>query len=453
MSQANQTAIPVGATLTDSAPAVESAAAIGPVQQEERYVLMDVVRGFALFGVLAANMRSFNAPMFEYDHIKRLFPDRLDVLAQTVLDIFISGKFYTLFAFLFGLGFAIQITRAQARSATFPWFYLRRLGALAFFGLVHGILIWNGDILLPYSIGGFWLFWFRTAKLKAVKIWTVCLWGLGLLIIAGAFVAEWIKHWRHQPPAPATPPKPPPDYHAVINTYAHTHVWGVIKETAYLWTGGHPPSHAHPFLWMANLLPADAILGTMSLLLFLLGLWVWRQGILQDLARCKPVLRRVCAWTLPIGLAISLFAVIGQKYLPQGVPQPTDPPPTVFALLVNYALVLSFPVLACGYATLLATLFLNAARQRMVLWLAPVGRMALTNYLTHSIVCTAFYTGIITGLYGRVGPAWDWVATFVLFTAQIFFSHWWLRRFRFGPAEWLWRALTYGKRPAMRIQV
>ena len=444
------------ATLTDPAPLSESAIApapigpdLGPVRQEERYVLMDVVRGFALFGVLAANMRSFNAPIAEYDHIGRLFPGRLDVLAQTLLDIFISGKFYTLFAFLFGLGFAIQISRALARSGKFPWFYLRRLAALALFGLVQGIVIWNGDILLPYSIGGFWLFWFRKAKLKTVRRWAVSLWGLGLAFIFSAWL--W-PHVHHSTQTSAGKPPKPVDYLAINATYAHAHLFGVIKENALLWTGNHPPSHAHPFLWMAGYLPEDAAIGTMSVLLFLLGLWVWRQGILENLRQYAPALRRVCAITLPLGLALAVVATLGQKYLPQDTP-PNGPPPSLAALLINYSLVLSFPVLACGYATLLAGLFTNPARQRWVLWLAPVGRMALTNYLTQSVVCVAFFSGIGTGLYGRVGPAWDWAATFVLFSAQIAFSHWWLARYRFGPMEWLWRSLTYGKRPAMRLRV
>jgi hypothetical protein len=129
-------------SLTDAAVAgssLEVLGAIGPVAQTERYVVMDVLRGFALFGVLAANMRSFNLPMGIYPTPEKIFSGRADVWTQALLDIFISAKFYTLFAFLFGLGFAIQMTRAAARSSKFPWFYLRRLAALATMGLIHGI--------------------------------------------------------------------------------------------------------------------------------------------------------------------------------------------------------------------------------------------------------------------------------------------------------------------------
>jgi uncharacterized protein len=125
--------------------------------------------------------------------------------------------------------------------------------------------------------------------------------------------------------------------------------------------------------------------------------------------------------------------------------------PSVWDLLLQLAAVYGMPILACGYATAIAVLFTSARWSGAVAWMAPVGRMALTNYLTQSVVCVAFYSGIVTGLYGRVGPAWDMVATVILYAAQVLFSRWWLGRYRFGPVEWLWRAMTYGKRPRMRI--
>jgi uncharacterized protein len=426
---------------------VESAS-IGPVQQEERYVLMDVVRGFALFGVLAANMRSFNLPMQVYETPEKFFAGGVDVWAQSLLNVFISTKFYTLFAFLFGLGFAIQMTRAQARSNLFPKFYLRRLAALAVFGLIHGILIWNGDILFAYSLGGFLLFWFRNAKLKTVRNWIVSLWGFSTAVLTAQWIAQHLGIKLHVGVAIGQGAGPKlADVRSVISVYAHAHLVGTVRETALQYFGGHFPSHAHPFEWMTEYLAPNCVLGAVSVSIFLLGLWVWRKGVLQDLPRFRPSLGRVCAWTLPLGLFLNAAAEI-HFHLIGPVPPHARPPFGV--LLSDYAGFLGVPILSCGYATLLALLF-TSQRRGWVLWLAPVGRMALTNYLTQSIVCVAFYSGMVTGLYGRVGPAWDFVATLALYSAQICFSHWWLARYRFGPMEWLWRTLTYGKPPAMRI--
>src|SRR5208283_4806908 len=117
---------------------------VGPVSLSERILFIDVLRGMALFGILAANMRAFFAHLDCYGDIGVLFHSRADVLAQFFIDAFIQGKFISIFSFLFGMGFAIQMSRAEARGARFLSFYPRRLLALALFGLIHGMLIWAG---------------------------------------------------------------------------------------------------------------------------------------------------------------------------------------------------------------------------------------------------------------------------------------------------------------------
>ena len=137
----------------------------------ERILYIDILRGMALFGILAANMRGFDAPADVYGNIKVLFHGRADMIAQGFIDIFIQGKFVTLFSFLFGLGFAVQLTRAEARGAKFMSFYPRRLAALALFGLIHGLLIWWGDILFTYALAGTLLLLFRKRAQKTLLWW------------------------------------------------------------------------------------------------------------------------------------------------------------------------------------------------------------------------------------------------------------------------------------------
>src|SRR5580704_1826325 len=127
---------------------------VGPVAAADRIIFIDILRGVAMFAILAGNMRGYNAPDFLYGNIKVLFHGRADLIAQGFIDIFLTAKFVTLFSFLFGLGFAVQLSRAEARGARFLSFYPRRLAALALFGVIHGILIWWGDILLNYALAG-----------------------------------------------------------------------------------------------------------------------------------------------------------------------------------------------------------------------------------------------------------------------------------------------------------
>lgn len=402
---------------------------VGPVLDDERLVLVDALRGFALFGVLAANMRAFNLPLTLYDASEKIFPSWPDVWVQALLDVFISGKAYTLFAFLFGLGFAIQMTRSQARSSGFPWFYLRRLGALALFGFIHGFVIWDGDILLPYACTGFLLFWFRKAAPKTVLAWGACLWTLSLVLAIGRWMARQFHinalSWLASTGAPPDLTK----VQQVVAAYAHANLGGLIRENGLMW---------HQWI---SFVPFTVIL---SLPLFLMGLYVWRKGWVQMLPERQTALRRICAWTLSLGLMTQLACVIARHLVSP------DQPQTILTLILRLANLVSMPMVSCGYATGLALLFQHPRWRTRVLWLAPVGRMALTNYLTQSIFFVTFYSGIVTGLYGRVGPAWNMLAAILFYLVQLLFSHWWFRHFRFGPVEWFWRGLTYLKWPKMR---
>ncbi|HXX16736.1 MAG TPA: DUF418 domain-containing protein [Candidatus Eremiobacteraceae bacterium] len=397
---------------------------VGPVSLSERILFIDVLRGMALFGILAANMRAFFAPLDCYDHIAVLFHSRADVLAQLFIDAFIQGKFITIFSFLFGMGFAIQMSRADARGVRFLSFYPRRLLALALFGLIHGILIWGGDILLTYAFSGAILLLFRNRQQKTLLWWAGSLIALPIVVstfFLSIYFTRWHRSWMD--------PKPPDmaKLHAVINIYAHGTVRQILAQNWVEW------KHQLPTTGFAIYAAA----------LFLLGMWVWRAGIVQHLDQYKPILRRVCAVCLPLGVAISTYVAVVQAIVP----------PARVSLWGWSAGVLWLPgshILSAGYMSGLALIFLHADWRRFLQPFAAVGRMALTDYLMQSVLCTLFFYSYTTGLFGHIGPAWGLVPTVVLYSAQVLFSNWWLSRYRFGPMEWLWRGMTYGKFPSMR---
>ncbi len=399
-------------------------AQVGPVSLSERIQFIDVLRGMALFGILAANMRAFFAPLDAYGDIGALFHSRADVLAQLFIDAFIQGKFITIFSFLFGMGFAIQMSRAEARGAKFLSFYPRRLLALALFGLIHGIFIWAGDILLTYAFSGAILLLFRNRQPKTLLWWAGSLIALPI-VVSSVFLGIYFTHWRR----PWMEPKPLDltKMYAIINTYAHGTVGQIMAQNWVEWKRELPTT-------------LFAIYATS---LFLLGMWVWRKGVVQNLAAYTPVLKKVCAWCLPLGIAINLYVGTVMALMPRGK----------VSLWGWSAQVLWLPgshILSAGYMSGLALLFLNADWRKVLLPFAAVGRMALTDYLMQSLLCTLFFYHYTTGLYGRIGPAWGLVPTVVLYSAQVVFSNWWLRRYRFGPMEWVWRGMTYGKFPAMK---
>jgi uncharacterized protein len=399
---------------------------VGPVSLSERILFIDVLRGMALFGILAANMRAFFAPLDAYGTIQALYHSRADLLAQGFIDAFIQGKFISTFSFLFGMGFAIQMSRAEARGARFMGFYPRRLLALALFGLIHGMLIWAGDILLTYACSGAILLLFRKRQQKTLLWWAGSLFALPL-VVRTVFLALYFSRFHRA----WMDPKPPDvkKFYAVINIYAHGTVRQILAQNWVEW------KHEAPLTLFA----------IYAVGLFLLGMWVWRAGIVQRLDEYRPVLKRVCAWCIPVGLifnvyAAAVFALIAQERV------------SMWAWPAGTFWLIGAHVLAAGYISGLALIFLDENRRRILLPFAAVGRMALTNYLMQSVLCTLFFYHYTTGLYGRIGPAIGLVPTVVLYGAQVVFSNWWLRRYRFGPMEWLWRGMTYGKFPSMSIK-
>jgi uncharacterized protein len=397
----------------------------GPIPSAERILYIDILRGMALFGILAANMRGFNAPADLYGNIRPLFHGTADLIAQGFIDIFIQGKFVTLFSFLFGLGFAVQMSRSEARGAKFMSFYPRRLAALALFGLIHGLLIWWGDILLTYALAGAMLLFFRNRGQKTVLWWAGGIFVAPILVISGFYIAAILGH------GPGARPNTPFDLSKVqpiIAIYSHGSLLQMLRQNL--------------VTWKSESLPAQGF-AVYALCLFLAGLWVYRSGIVDRLDQYQTLLKRVCAVCLPLGIAANVFVVIMQR-------RPSTGHPTVAGYLGNVLDLPAAHLLSAGYAAGLAVLIQNPAWLRRLSPFAAVGRMALTDYLTQSVVCTLFYYSFVSGLYGRVGPAMGLIPTVVLYGAQVVFSNWWLSKYRFGPMEWLWRGMTYGKFPAMR---
>jgi uncharacterized protein len=401
----------------------EESQRVGPISSAERIIFIDVLRGMALFGILAANMRAFFAPIDCYDHIGVLFPGRADVVAQWFITALIQGKFITIFSFLFGMGFAIQMSRAEARGVRFLSFYPRRLLALALFALIHGLLIWAGDVLLTYACSGTILLLFRNRQQKTLLWWAGGLFALPIVaasVFFPIFFSRFHRSWMD--------PKPPDmqKLYTVIQIYAHGSVRQILAQNLVEWK---------------NELPAT-LFAIYATALFLLGMWVWRAGIVERLPEYKPVLKRICAWCIPIGLLLSAYVATVMAILPPAKV-------SLWGLLAGILWLPSSHILSAGYVSGLALLFLDEGWRRKLLPFAAVGRTALTNYLLQSVICTLFFYHYTTGLYGRIGPAIGWIPTVALYAAQVVASNWWLARYRFGPMEWLWRGMTYGKFPSM----
>lgn len=398
---------------------------LGPVSGSERVDTIDILRGLALFGILAANIRGFAGPPITYMAPHLFWPALHDRIAQAFIDAFIQQKFITIFAFLFGVGFAVQFDRATARGAKFGWTYARRLFLLLLFGLVHGLLIWFGDVLLMYALDGFLLILFRKRANKTVAIWAAVLLSIMPLVFTAVFIAVQ---------AGVKIPDPTPKTAEMI---AAAKIYG---EGTFADIQVQRMQDAVKNNWGVFVIFGWQILG-----LFLLGLLAWRKRFFHPTPESLPRYRRAMWWGLGIGIAGNVGVVITRWALGLG-PMPRDP----IAYALGVTAVISVPALSLGYVCLVIVMCQSEAWRNRLHRFGAIGRTALTNYLLQSIIGTLIFYNYGLGLFGDLGPALLLPLTFVIFAAQMYLSPWWLERYRFGPVEWLWRRLTYGGPLPMR---
>ena len=404
---------------------------VGPITPHERIQIVDILRGVALFGILLVNMAFFKSAWVIGQSPASPSPRMVDRLADQAIALFAEGKFFTLFSFLFGFGFAIQLVRAQQRGVDFVPRFIRRLLLLLLLGLAHALLLWHGDILVSYAVIGGILILFRKRSPRALLIWAATLL-IGMTLLIGGLIG--LVEWGRTVPGG-------PEQIALAEREASAGTARHLVEDLRVYGGG---SYAEIIAYRARSLPmAYAVLLFQAppiLAMFLLGLYAGKRGILHDVAAHTTLLRRVRFWGVSLGLLLSLLVVIVEARA--GVFT------SALAQVFNFSL--AGPVLSMGYA---ATIVLLARRSGWQARLAPLGaagRMALTNYLLQSLICTTIFYGYGLGLFDRVGAAAGIGLALVFYALQIPFSVWWLRHFRFGPVEWLWRSLTYGQFQPMR---
>lgn len=372
---------------------------------------IDALRGFALAGVLMINLLKLT--LFDYlgpaaeAALPSAGPDRW---LRMLLDMLVGGKAIGIFTMLFGLGFAMQVERTRRAGAQASNAFLRRIAILACIGLAHRYLLWWNEILTIYALMAFVLYQFRNA-------------GNGMLIWVGLLVA-------------LAAPGPSPD--ALLDEESMKAANLVAFSSPSFLTALGQNIEFSNWAWLAYWGVFPLVFGR-----FLIGYWAGRKGLFSDAAGNRQLLQRICLLASCIGI---VGTVLQQKFgsVPAFLPSGS-------AFLLWRALVRAGDLgLSIAYATGFALLFLRPCWRRWLQWLAPVGRMALSNYLGQTVVGMVIFYGFGFGVgpwHGYPGLLLAWAA---VFGAQVLLSHWWLRRFRFGPCEWAWRSLTYGAAQPMR---
>ena len=385
----------------------------------ERIQALDVVRGVAVGGILLANILVFFGLTF-------LPPDRLAAFPTAAADrvavflehVFVDGKFYSVFSLLFGIGFGLQLARGG--EAALPRFK-RRLRILLAIGAIHAFLIWAGDILMLYALLGFTMPWFARKSNSQLLRWTVILLAIPTTLYIIAVVIWMAVGSGPAPPGPAS--GLPPNILAIFARFGTGGIRDAFTSNLFFLAGRWAD------LFITVRFPK--VLG-----MFVLGLWAVRTGLALSPATHRATLVRwsVLGWT--IGLPANVIATWASGNWPYV-------PPSMGGLLSVVMQAVGVPMLALGYAATVTLLVVDG--RRFITAFAPVGRMALTNYLMHSIICVTLSYGFGFGLWWQIGASKALAIAAAIIVVQIPLSALWLSHFRFGPVEWVWRRLTYSR--------
>ncbi len=401
-----------------------------PVSNNERSDILDALRGFALFGVLFDNIIGFSGwgMMGETAQASlRTWP--ADGILGLLELTFIKGKFYSLFSLLFGIGFSIILIRNEQKGVNPLKIFYRRLIILLLFGVVHSYFLWEGDILLLYALIGLVLPLFRKCSDRSLLIWAAVFIASPILIDiikvlfnfrAGAFLESIATRVDTRNGITDD------NYRQYLyKEGSGWQEWRNWQQSGLFWR--------YSYLIESNRIPK--VLG-----MFLLGFWAGRKMMYVHLENHVSLFKKMRRWGFIIGipsaLACTYFEIFAREHMKSDFAHIGN---TVF-----YAL--SVVPLCLAYTSVICLHWIKKKGNSKLKVLAPMGRMALTNYLMQTILCVIIFYGVGFGIGGKIGLAIVYPIAIGIYVLQVIYSNLWFRYFNYGPFEWIWRMLTYGKR-------
>ena len=378
--------------------------------EKKRYVILDALRGFAILGIILANFPEFSLWTFSDPETWT----RTDTLTRAVQTFLVDGKFYTLFSLLFGMGFSIQLANAEGKLRTF----YRRMAVLLLIGLLHLCFLWSGDILMLYAACGMLLPLFRKCSARGV----LCAAGVFLLLPVlfdlafGSRLADPLEaaQWR------------------ICALYGITEAnFGTWLSDARSYREVLQFLHQGAVERMWEFVAGHRYFKVMGL--FLTGFAVGRARVYADVEAHRGLLKKVLRWGLAVGVPLGVLYTWSTM---AGHP---------WGRVAHDIAYLSVYPMGFAYAAGFCLLFDRRPGGKGWRLLSSPGRMACTNYLGQSVIGVLLFYGIGLGLGNRVGLLGTELIALGVYGFQIAFSTLWMKHFRFGPVEWVWRMLTYGE--------
>lgn len=390
----------------------------------QRIEILDILRGFALMGIIFNNMLYFSGYSFmPFNEMEQICHFHLNEKIYYVIDVLVTAKFYTLFSILFAVGFYIQFDKNKNDLSLFLRTYRRRIFILFLIGLLHS-LIWYGDILLTYSIVAFILILFRKVRSRNLILWSI-FFMLFPLIIDLAIL-----------PFSSTPNPVSPEDNTTI---AHVHYPDMTAETVFnTFQNGTATElfflNIHNIIWKyIGYIPSGRFFTIIGI--FLLGYYLASIGFFTKKTKTT--------YLLISSLLIGLLATISAKLIGGNSYQfPSTLPNILYKLLV----LLGQLFMCIFYTASIMKISQTSIGKRILKYFISVGRMALSNYLIQTILMILIFYNFGFNYFGKIGLIPVTGIAVIILVLQIIVSNIWLRYYRYGPFEWIWRSLTYKRK-------
>lgn len=381
----------------------------------KRIELLDVYRGFAIFGIFVVNIVIMNATFLNQDAFLGQFTSGIDILSQKILQLFFYTKFFPIFSLLFGLGLSIQAVKFKEKGKLSIDFFRRRMFFLFLFGVLHIVFFWSGDVLNIYAILGLLTIPFLKKSNRFILI-------TALIVLLFPFYDDLLNSifnfFNYKPDT-------------YLNDYTGETVRTIIREGSYI-----EGIHLRFLEYLSNIPMLIGFLAPIALAMFLLGTYLGKNKIYESL---DSFIKKIQKPAIILAIVTNIYRICFLFLFTKTSIYKIE---IVRALFIKL-MVLSDVVMGLFYLWIIGWLWYHTKANKILSPLKYVGKMALTNYIMHSVIGLFLFSSVGFKLYETFSPFQTLLIAFGVFSFQIILSKIWLQYFKFGPLEWVWRCLTY----------
>jgi uncharacterized protein len=392
----------------------EQTKTLAPSTAATRIALLDIFRGFALFGIFMVNIRYMSSSTLHLDAFKWMTEGPYNKIVTFIYEYFFDSKFFPIFSFLFGVGFGMQMNKMEEKGNFSIFFFIRRYFFLLLFGVFHVVFLWGGDVLILYALAGFLVMLIRRIPSKFIFIGSILI----LLCPLYGHILSHINNFLVQHGCNSIIAIPERSYQELVNFHSHGSFVIKLKRRLFEYTVYYRNVEYFP-----------------SLLFLIFGGYLASRYKFYN--KISETLRKLSTLAIAAVIVIAIVRFVDARYGYLGKENYK-----LYVIITKLKIIASIAQ-SFLYLYIISYLYKYKFFLKLMTPLSYAGRMSLTNYIMQSVLGMILFSGSFIGLYGKLGNAWLGLIAFTSYFVLVGGSKLWLNKFRYGPLEFIWRELTY----------